>query len=116
MPARRRRRVQGLEILAAEPIEHAPPELRVAADAVVCVGPEFLAVGINPAFLGAIAQVLPDCLRTPVLLLLRDAVAALEHQDAGAAVCQRARHGSATGAAPDDDDVVVGHRPALAYT
>ena len=64
--------LQCLEILAAQAIEHAAPELGVAADAVVRVREELGAVSVEPALGGSIAQVLPDSLGIPVVGFLRD--------------------------------------------
>ena len=97
----------GLKILAPQAVEHAAPELRVAADVVVRVRPELVPALVEPALAGLIAQMLPDRLRTPVLVFLRDEVAALENQDARGAVRQRVGHGPAARAAADDDDVVA---------
>ena len=49
-----------LEILAPQPVQHAAPELRVAADAVVRVRPELAAALVEPALGRPVAQVLPD--------------------------------------------------------
>src|SRR6185436_8477928 len=100
-----------LEVLAAQPVEDAPPELGVAADAVVRVGTELAAVLVEPALVDAVAEVLPDRLRVPVLIFLRDEVAALEDERPGARAGERVRERAAACAAADDDDVVtMGHR------
>ena len=102
--------LDGLEVLAAQPVEHAAPELRVAADVVVRVGPELAAAFVEPALLRLIAQVLPDRLRIPVLRFLGNEIAPLEHEDARPGLGKRVRHRPAARAAPDDDDVVaLGH-------
>ena len=44
-----------VEVLAAQPIEHAAPELGVPADAVMCIGGEFPSALVEPPFPGAIA-------------------------------------------------------------
>ena len=80
-PARRRPCARTPEILAPQAIEHAAPELGVAADAVVRVGKKLDALRVEPALGRAIAQVLPDGLGIPVVRLLRHGLAALEHED-----------------------------------
>ena len=94
-----------LEVLAAEPIQHAAPELRVAADAVVRVGAELAAALVNPVFVDAVAKMLPHGLRIPVLCFLRDEVAALDDEDARAGARERMRNSATASTAPDDDDV-----------
>ena len=71
------------EILASQPVEHAAPELRVAPDAVVGVRPELRAAFVHPPFARLVPQMPPDRLRVPVLVLLRNEVAALDDEDPG---------------------------------
>ena len=99
--------LQRLEILAPQAIEHAAPELGVAADAVVRVGKKLDALRVEPALSGPIAQVLPDGLGIPVVGFLRHGPAALEHEHPRRRLRQRACHRPAAGAAADDDDVEV---------
>ena len=77
--------LEDAEILAAQPVEHAAPELRVAADAVVRVRRERLPFGVEPLLDGAIAQLAPHRFGAPVLRLARDAAAPFEHEDPRAA-------------------------------
>ncbi len=99
--------LDGLKVFAPQPIEHAAPELRVAADAVVRVGKKLLTLAVEPALGRPVAEVLPHRFRIPVVGLLRHRRAALEHEDPRAAPGERPGHRPAAGAAPDDDDVVV---------
>jgi hypothetical protein len=52
-----------LEVLAAEPIEHAPPELGIAADAVVRVRAERTAPFVQPLLVDAVAEMFPHRFR-----------------------------------------------------
>ena len=70
-----------LEVLAPQPIEHAAPELRVPADAVVRVGRELPPALVEPALRGAIAELFPDRLGIPVFLFLGNEVAALDDEN-----------------------------------
>src|SRR5688572_3731093 len=93
------------EVFTPEPVEHAAPELAVAADVVVAVRIERLTPCVEPELPGLVAQVLPDSLRIPVLLFLGDEAAALEDEDASRRVRQRVGDRAAARAGPDDDDV-----------
>ena len=68
---------------------------------------ELAAAVVEPALARAVAEVLPDRVRIPVLALLRHEVAALEDEDARRVLRQRLRHRAAAGAGADNDDVVV---------
>src|SRR5438876_10229819 len=70
------------EVTLPQPEQGGAVELRVAADVVVRVRMEFLAVLVPPLFLRAVAAVEHDRLSVPVLLLARHVVSALEQQDA----------------------------------
>ena len=93
------------EVLAPQTIEHAAPELRVAADVVVRVRLELGTGLIDPALRRAVAQFLPDRGRTPVLGLGRHAAATLDQEDALARRRQGVGHRSAARAGPDDHEV-----------
>src|SRR5262245_58250120 len=71
-----------LEVLAAKPVEYAPPELGIAADAVVRVRPERTAPFVQPVLVDAVPEMFPYGFRIPVFLLARDEVAALDHENA----------------------------------
>ena len=102
--------LSGLEVFTPEPVKDAAPVFRVAANPVVRVGRELFASSVEPAFLRPIAELLPHRFGIPVLVLLRDEIAALEEQDARAGRRQRMRHRPAAGAGADDDEVVgLGH-------
>jgi hypothetical protein len=88
-------------------MRHAAPELRVPANAVVRVGREFPAALVEPAFAGAVPQVLPHGLGIPVFLFLGNEVAAFDDQNACRCACQRLRDCAAACDGADDDDVVV---------
>ena len=97
----------GAEVAFAEPEEHRAVELGVAADVVVLLGGELLAVLVGPFAGVAVAQVLPQRLRAPVLDLAAQPVAAFEQQDPGAGGRERVGQRAAAGAGTDDDEVVV---------
>jgi hypothetical protein len=98
---------QRAEVFSPQPIEHAAPELAVAADVVVAVRVEGAPVRVQPQLLGLVAQMFPHGLRIPVLLLLGDEVAALEDENPRLAFRQGVRDGTAARAGADDDDVEV---------
>ena len=99
--------LDGLEVLASQPVEHAAPELRVAADAIMRVRLELPPAVVEPALRRAVAQLLPHCVGAPVFLFLRHEVAALDQEDPRAGPGKGVRHRAAAGAGADDDDVVV---------
>jgi hypothetical protein len=72
--------------------------VRVRAERAACF--------VEPGFGGAVAQLLPHRGRIPVVVFLRNEVAALDDQDLRAGRRQLARDGAAAGAAPDDHNVV----------
>ena len=96
------------EVLAAETEQRGPVELRIAANEVVRVRVERLAVLVAPDLLGVVAGVEVHRLGVPVLELAGHEAAALGHEDAFARRRQRVQEGAAPGARADDDDVVVG--------
>ena len=97
--------VDRLEVLPPQPVQHAAPELGIAADVVVGVRHERLAALVEPLLGGSVAQVLPDRYGIPVLDLARHEVAALEQEQARPAVGKRIRERASARAAADDDDV-----------
>src|SRR4051812_6450881 len=99
--------LDGAEVLAAQAIEHAAPEFRVTTNAVVGVRREFPPATIAPAFLRAVAELLPHRVGIPVLDLTRHEIAAFDNENARRSIRQRARHRTAPRAGADDDDVVV---------
>src|SRR5436190_501934 len=99
-----------MKIFATKPVEHAAPELRVAADAIVRVRQELLTVAVDPAFGRPVAEMFPDLGRTPVLGFLRHEIATLDDEQPETGRSERVRHGAAAGAAADDDRVEVAHR------
>ncbi len=97
--------LDGAEVFRAQPIHHRAPELGVAADAVVGIRPEWLAAFVQPGFGGAVSEIFPDRGGIPVVIFLRDEIAALDDQDLRAGAGQLARHRAAAGAAANDDDI-----------
>ena len=100
--------LQRLEILAAQPVQHAAPELGVAADVVVRVGLEFAAAFVEPA-LRASGSADPSRPRRRSSSRLpaarnRRARGSGCRAPVGASACA---DGPAAGAAADDDDVEV---------
>ena len=85
--------LERLKVFAAQAVQHAAPELRVAADVVMGVRAELLAAFVDPPLLRLIAKVLPDRFGAPVLGFLRDEIAALEDENARAG-CRPARRPS----------------------
>ena len=98
-----------VEVALTQTEEDRAVELRVAADEVLLVGAEGIAVLVDPLLAAEVALLEEDLLGVPVLGLAGQVTAALEQQDAlaggGEAVSQRA----AARAGADDDDVVVVH-------
>ena len=74
--------LQLAEVLLAQPVERRAVELRRAADEVVDLRLERLAVLVVPGVRRDVAVVDEDVLREPVLRLARQPVAALEQEDA----------------------------------
>ena len=101
------------EVLFAKPEQRRAVELGVAADVVVRVRVERLAVLVLPHLLGVVFRLDVDRPRAPVVLFAADVVAAFEQQDPfagwGEVIGQRA----AARAGADDDHVVVRHAGAL---
>src|SRR4026209_2275916 len=93
------------EVLAAEPVEYAAPELRVAADAVVGIRPKRTAVFVQPLFADPVSEIFPHRFRIPVFLLARNKVAALEREYAGAGIGEGVGKRAAARAGPDDGGV-----------
>ena len=98
--------LQILEVFSTQPIQHAAPELAVAADVVVAVGRKLTAIGVEPDFARLIPQLPPDRVRVPVLVFLWNEVAALDDQDPRRRLRQRVGECPTAGAAADNDDVV----------
>ena len=95
------------EVLGPQPVQRRPVELRRAADEVVHLRLERLAVGVVPGVLGDVAVVDEHVVCGPVGRLTREPVTALEEQDALAGRRQVVDEGPAAGAAADHDDVVA---------
>ena len=101
------------EVLLAQPEQRGAVELGVAADVVVGVRMERLAVLVLPHFLGVVLRLDVDRPRAPVVLLAADVVAALEQQDPLAGRGEVIGERAAARAGADDDHVVVRHAGAL---
>ncbi len=95
------------EVALPEPVQGGSVELRRAADEVVDLGLERLAVLVVPAVGRHVPVVDEDRRRIPVLDLARQPVTALQDQDPLAGRCQPVRQGAAACPRPDDDHVVV---------
>ena len=99
-----------VEILASKPIEHGAPELGVAADVVVGVGPERVTLLVEPLFSRSISQLAPHDGRVPVGGFTRNHAASFQDQDGRTRAGERASDGAAARATADDHDVeVLGH-------
>ncbi len=95
------------EVPLAQPVERSTVKLRGPADEVVHLRLELLTVPVAPAVLRDVAVVDEDRARIPVLLLLRQPIAALEQEDALAGGGEPVREGTAAGTRADDHDVVA---------
>src|SRR5881409_562468 len=95
------------EVLPAEAEERGAIELGVAAHPVVGVRVQLSTLRVPPYFLGVVFPLEVDRLRTPVVLLAWDVVAALEEQDALTGGGETMRQRSTPRPGPDDDDVEV---------
>ena len=95
------------EVLLAQTVQGRTVHLRGAADEVVNLRLEWLAVGVVPDIRRDVAVVDEDGLRVPVQRFTFQPVAALENQDALPGRREMARQRAASRAAADDDDVVV---------
>src|SRR6516162_9431331 len=95
------------EIFVAEAKQCGSIKLRVAANVIVRVRMERLALGIVPMLLGLILTFEVHQLRIPIGFLARNEVAALENEDLlprrSQAMCQR----SPAGTASNNDDVIM---------
>ncbi len=101
--------VQLAEVLLAQAVERRAVELGGAPDEVVNLGLEGLPVPVVPR-VGRDVPVLDEhVLREPVAGLARQPLAAFEQQHALARRSEMARERAASGAAADDDHVVVVH-------
>jgi hypothetical protein len=87
------------------------PEPRITADTVVRVRQKGPSPLIAPQLPGAISKLFPDLDGAPVLLLLRDEVSPLDHENPCRTARERVRNRAAARTSADNDDVVVGgHR------
>ena len=91
--------LQLAEVLRPQPVQRRAVHLRRAADEVVHLRLERLAVGVVPRLFGDVAAVDEDRRRAPVLHLACEEVAALEQQDALAGVGDRVGQRAAARAA-----------------
>src|SRR5262245_58930558 len=101
------------EILLPQPEERGAVELRVAADVVVRVGMERLAVLVLPDLLRVVLGLDVHGARAPVVLLAPDVVAPFEQEDAFSGWRDVIGERSAAGARADDDHVVMSHESSL---
>jgi hypothetical protein len=94
------------EVLGPQSVERGAVELGRAADEVMDLGLEGLALVVVPGVLGDVLVVDEHVLGQPVLGLARQPVPALEQQDALAGGREVAREGAAPGPCSYDDHVV----------
>ena len=95
------------EVLRAQPEQRRAVELRVAADVVVGLGRELVAVLVVPELGSPIPALDEHRRRAPVLPFTREVVAAFQEQHALARRCQPMRQRAAAGPGADDDHVIV---------
>src|SRR4051794_15962875 len=95
------------EVSLAEAEQDRPVELGVAADEVLLVRGELLAVLVEPVLAGEVALLQEDLGRVPVLGLATQIGAALEHKDFLARRRKLMQHRPTAGTGSDDDHVVV---------
>jgi hypothetical protein len=94
-----------IEVALAQPHQGGAVEARVAADEVIAVGRERVAVLVPPLVLGAVAVLDEHRLRIPVLRLARQVRPALQDEDLLAGRRQSLGQRRATGAGAHDDHV-----------
>jgi hypothetical protein len=95
------------EVLAPEPEQRGALELGVAADAVVGVGVQLLAIAVVPDFFGLVLALDIYGPRAPVVLFARHVISALQQQNASAGRRELAGECPAAGAGPDDHHVIM---------
>src|SRR5271157_4752464 len=98
---------QFAEIFLAQPEQSSTVKLGVAADVVIGMRMEFLAILVEPRLFRAVVGVDVDDLRIPVRFLAGNVVTALKNQDALTGRSQVISDRSTTRAGSDDDYVVV---------
>ena len=106
------------EVAGPQPEQRRAVHLRVAADVVVQLGPEWPVMEVVEGLVRGVFRVAEDGLRVPVIPFPREEVTAFEHQYALAGLGHARRGGGAPGPTADDQDVVVigghgGHSPTL---
>src|SRR5215471_478398 len=95
------------KVLLPQPEQRGSIELGVAADVIIGVRMEFLAITVAPDFSCLIPAFGIDRLGIPVVLLTLDVVAALQQQNALSGWRQFVGQRAAARARADDDHVVV---------
>ncbi len=95
------------EVGRAEPVQRRTIELGRAADEVVDLRLERLALGVVPGIGRYVPAVDEDLTRIPVLHLAGEEVATLQDQDSLAGWGDGVGERTAAGPGPDDDDVVL---------
>src|SRR5947207_15191574 len=98
------------KILLAQAKERGAVELGIAADVIVGVRVERLAVLVEPALLSVVARLHVDGERAPILRLAADVITALDQENSLARRREAVSERPASRAGPNDDDVkmVVG--------
>src|SRR5262249_28939703 len=97
----------GTEILAPKPEQRRAIKFRIAANAVVGVGVEWIAVSIVPDFFGLVFALNVYGAGAPVVLLAGHVVTAFQQENPLACRRQLAGESSATRARADDDHVIM---------
>jgi len=95
------------EVPLAEAEEDRAVELRVAADEVLLVGLERLAVLVVPELVGQVPVLPEDLAAVPVLWLPRQVAAALDQQDPLTGRREPVRERTPASAGTDDNHVIV---------
>src|SRR5262245_13851556 len=95
------------EILLAQAKQRRAEKFRVAADIVIGVRMEFVAVLVAPLLFSRLFPFESDGARIPVGFFSRHVAAAFENQNLLARGCKLVSKGAAAGAAADNDRVVV---------
>src|SRR5690242_3439993 len=104
-----------LEVAHAKAEHRGAEKLRVTTHIVELAGAKRLGLRVVPGVVRAIALLDEDRFRVPVLRLARQALAALQYQNASAARRKRDRGAAAADSGADDDDVVVGSRSVVRH-
>ena len=95
------------EIALAQPEQCRPVHLRIAADIIMELRREILALGVRPCFVCLVATIDEHRFRVPIGFLARQIIAALEDQNALAGGRDALGERCASGAAADHDQIIM---------